>query len=251
MKDTRLSWDNYVDESRFALWHDSEGKRYQCWYKTAASAAYGLLTTVEDYCKFGLYVMNGAGLSPSLYRDMVTAHSNVHEHGGQGLGWSVVNGLPGGEYAIHHPGGSPGRRAVAVFLPRSRRGVVVFTNGDSGMVVYHSVIREVFDVGKMLDEYVSERPDIPGTVDVPGEVLERYAGRYQDADGNVRRVSRKDDTLVLSGGGWPTAEFYPQAENKFFLREMDVQLEFVKDETGLKVIIYMNGNKISEGKRLE
>jgi CubicO group peptidase (beta-lactamase class C family) len=251
MKDTHLSWDNYVDESRFALWYDSEGKKYEGLYKTPSSAAYGLVTTIEDYCRFGLYVMNGAGLSPALFREMLTPQSNLHEHGGQGLGWFVVNGLPNGEYAIHHAGGSPGIRAVALFLPRSRRGVVVFTNGDSGMVIYNSVIKDVFDIGKVLADYVSERPNMPATANVPDEVLERYVGRYQHADGKVRRISRRGDTLVLSGGGWPTAEFHPQAENKFFMREMDIQLEFVTDGAGPRVIVSMNGNKISEGKRLE
>ena len=60
-----------MDESRFALWHDHEGEKYGMPYKTGVSAANNLLTTVKDYCKFGVFVMNGAGLSPTLFNDMV------------------------------------------------------------------------------------------------------------------------------------------------------------------------------------
>jgi CubicO group peptidase (beta-lactamase class C family) len=251
MRDSHISWDGYVDESRFALGHDSDGKRYQCWHKMPASAAYGLVTTIEDFCKFGVHVMNGAGLSPALFSEMVTPWSNIQEHSAQGLGWFVVKGLPNGEYAIHHAGGGQGFHAMAVFLPRSRRGVVVFTNGDSGMLICNSVIREVFDIGNSLYQYLYERADMPGVVCVADGLLERYVGRYRHSDGNIRRISRQGDSLVLSGGAWPTAEFHPYAEDKFFVREVDVRMEFVKDEAGLKVVVYLIGKKISEGWKLE
>ena len=94
MKNTHQSWDSTMDESRFALWHDNEGNKFEMPYKKGVSAADNLLTTIEDYCKFGIFVMEGAGLSPTLFNDMVTPHSNIQKHSAIGLGWFIIKGLP-------------------------------------------------------------------------------------------------------------------------------------------------------------
>jgi len=63
MRDTRYCWDENLDESRFAFWHDNEGNLHEPSSPKKrgikeVSAAGSLLTTAEDYCKFGIYVMN-------------------------------------------------------------------------------------------------------------------------------------------------------------------------------------------------
>jgi CubicO group peptidase (beta-lactamase class C family) len=90
MKDTRQRWDNRMDESRFALWHDQEGNKYEIPYKTDLSAASDLLTTVEDYCKFGIFIMNDADLSTTLFNNMVTPQSKIQKHSTFGLGWLII-----------------------------------------------------------------------------------------------------------------------------------------------------------------
>ena len=81
MKDTRHKWEDSLDESRFARWHDGDGKPYQESNKTYwVSLDDDLLTTVEDYCKLGIHTINGAGLSDSLYQDMITPQSYIKNH---------------------------------------------------------------------------------------------------------------------------------------------------------------------------
>ncbi len=199
MKDTRHSWDNTIDESRFAAWHDAEGKKYEFSYKTGVSAANNLLTTVEDYCKFGSFVINGAGLSSTLFNEMVSPQSNIQEHRAQGLGWFILQGLPNGEYAIFHAGGNPGVKTMAVFMPKSKRGVVVFTNGENGNTIYNNVIKEVFDIGERIYEYMYERPNIPKIISVSDEIIEKYTGRYQHPAGSEIIVSKNENEFTISG----------------------------------------------------
>ena len=149
MKDTRHAWDEETDESRFAKWHDSEGLKYDVSNKTYwACLDDDLITTVEDYCRFGVHVINGAGLSAELFQDMVQPHSNIKDHSAVGLGWFLVNGVPDGEYVIHHGGGDTGVIALGMFLPESKRGVVVFTNGDNGIPILENVIKAAFENGE-------------------------------------------------------------------------------------------------------
>ncbi|WP_073132849.1 hypothetical protein [Chryseolinea serpens] len=62
--------------------------------------------------------------------------------------YALIKGLSNGEYALLHTGGNPGIKTIAIFLPQSKRGIVVFTNGDKGDQLYEKLIGESFDLGK-------------------------------------------------------------------------------------------------------
>jgi len=252
MVDTRQAWDDNLD-SRFAKWYDSEGKRYKFSNKTGVSAADDLLTTIEDYCKFGIFVINGGGLSSTLFDKMVSSQSDKKDFRAQGLGWSLIKGLPNDEYAISHGGSDYGVKTIAFFLPKTKRGLVVFTNGDNGFLVINNIIKNTFDIGNDIYECMYYRPNLPKIVSVPDEILEKYTGKYKQSDGSITLISTKENVIIISGGRWPKTIFYPQAINKFFRREWDTQLEFIKDEKGIitKMIIYQDGNKYVEAERLE
>jgi CubicO group peptidase (beta-lactamase class C family) len=245
MKDTRQCWDSTLDESRFAQWHDQEGNKYAIPYKTGVSAASDLLTTVEDYSKFGVFVLNGAGLSSTIFNDMISPQSNIQKHSSHGLGWFIINGLANEEYAIYHMGGNPGVKTIVLLLPKSKRGVVVFTNGENGVLVYNNVIKEAFDIGDSIYQYMCERPNIPEIINVPTEIIKKYTGHYQYPGGYVNVASKKENVITIVVGGLPKSEFFPEAVNKFFMREYDIQVEFVHDEATAttNLILYYNGNK--------
>ncbi len=97
------------------------------------------------------------------------------------------------------------------------------------------------------------RPNLPEIVSVPDEILEKYTGRYKQPDGSITLISTKENVIIISGGRWPKTIFYPEAINKFFRREWDTQLEFIKDETGeiTKMIMYQDGNKYAEAERIK
>lgn len=253
MHDTRYAWDEGMDESRFAAWHDADGKKYQKSYKTRACGADDLLTTVEDFCKFGIWVMNGAGLSPELFNEMVSPQSDIRKYRAQGFGWSIITGLPDGEYAISHGGSDYGVKTIAYFLPESGRGVVVFTNGDNGMSVFNNIIRNTFDIGNNIYECMYYRPNLPEVVSVPEAVLEKYTGRYRQPDGSVNVVSMKENVIILSGDRSPKTIYYPEAEARFFRREFDSEVEFIAGQKGKieKMVIYYNGDKYCEAVKLE
>ena len=251
MKNTHQSWDSTIDESRFAMWHDHEGNKYEMSYKTGVNAAADMLTTVEDYCRFGIFVMEVGGLSSTLYKDMVTPQSNILEHSAIGLGWFIVMGLPHDEYMIYHRGGQAGVKTIGVFLPKSKRGVVVFTNGENGMDVYNNVIKEVFEEGEIIYEYMHERPNLPEMIQLPDKVIKKYIGHYQYPDLNI--VSEKENEIILFLTGLPKTRLYPKSENKFFMKEFDVELEFIEDEerANTKLILFLEANKMFEAYKVK
>jgi CubicO group peptidase (beta-lactamase class C family) len=140
MYDTHFYWSKEVDEARFAKWHDEEGKVYKTYKNTSANAADDLLTTVADYCRFMIHVMEGAGLSPELYKEMISMQTQVKQNQHFGLGWLVDKNIGRGEYAITHGGDDKGVHTIAFMLPKSNQGLVIFTNGDNGVNTYIETI---------------------------------------------------------------------------------------------------------------
>lgn len=150
MKDTHFFWDASMDESRFAVAHNKEGKPYAINKNSSANAADLLLTTVEDYGHFAVNVLQGKGLSKSVFDEMV--RPQVPYPSGKnlffGLGWMIMPELSNGEYALIHTGSDPGVNTLVVLFPKSQRGLIVFTNGDNGTQVWTKILGEAFDVGK-------------------------------------------------------------------------------------------------------
>lgn len=141
MRDTRQAWDERTDESRFARWHDAEGKNSYTDHKTTrVNAADDLLTTVEDYGRFGAWVLGGAGLPPAMYEQMVSG----------GLGWEVHRNFADGQYALIHSGGDRGVNAVIILLPKTKEGLIVLTNSDNGFQLYGKVVPEALSLGTEL-----------------------------------------------------------------------------------------------------
>ena len=231
MKDTRYGWDENMDESRFAHAHDSKGNIYS-WSSPkigrsgAAGAAGSLSTTIEDYCKFSVDVINGAGLSTEIYNDMISTHTKIKEHHSKGLGWELITDLPNDEYALEHGGNNTGYKTMGIILPKSKRAVIVFTNGVNGITVYNNVIKESIDVGgNILDAIIG--PNNHKVIAVSNAVLKKYAGDYLvDFHNHNFTLTKGDSVLILSGGGMPTTNLYPEAENKFFIKDANVQIEF-------------------------
>ena len=259
MKDTRYYWDENMDESRFALWHDRDGNLYSSAKPPGKSitsyAAGGLLMTVEDYCKFGIDVINGAGLSTDLFNDMISVpiQGKTKKHHGQGLSWFVVRDLPDGEYALEHSGSSRGIKTQAVFLPKSKRGIVVLTNGDMGMSVYMNVIKESLNIGETILDYMFKSSYIPEIITLSDEILERYVGTYATAGGKQFTLTREPGGLKIATGSSAPYILYPESENKFFVKDFDIQCEFFKDDTGqiVRMTIIQGGRITYDTKKIK
>jgi CubicO group peptidase (beta-lactamase class C family) len=255
MKDTRYFFDKDMDTTLYAIPHDGQGNKIEISIKDRGVNAAGLLlTTIEDYSKFMIYVMNGAGLSPSLYNDMILSQAEERKHVGRGLGWEIVSDLPNGEYSIQHAGSSMGIKTMGIILPKSKRGIVVFTNGENGITIYNEVIKESLDEGQQILDFTNG--NINRTiVKLSNEILEQYIGSYARSDqkGWTINIIKIGDILKLSGESLPTVDFLPYAEDKFFVKGFGFQCEFIRDEMNkvIKINISENGKLLLDAKKIK
>jgi CubicO group peptidase (beta-lactamase class C family) len=150
MKDTHFWWDKTVDEKRYAKNYDTAGNAIATAKYYKANAAANLLTTVEDYGNFLTYILNGAGLSQQLLNEMHSNQVQLKADDYFGLGWEKLTGFSGNEYALIHTGKDPGVNTLAIMFPKSKRGYLVFLNGDNAGKVFEELLTKYLYLGKEL-----------------------------------------------------------------------------------------------------
>lgn len=141
MKDTDYIWNKNFDESRFATGYDKDLKPYPTEKSTTANAADDLITTVEDYGNFLVNVLKGGNLKPEVYQEMIKKQVKTGGRTGKyfGLGFEIYD-LGNGEFALSHGGSDNGTRCLVFILPKTKQGILIFTNSDEGYKVYEKLI---------------------------------------------------------------------------------------------------------------
>ena len=142
MTSSHLVWNKNIDTTRFAGTYDTTGNLYACKKAFKANAADNLLTTIKDFGQLSTNIINRQLFDQKIYGEMISPQSVVREGISFGLGWIVFNDLPNGEFALFNAGSDQGVNALIVLLPQSRRGLIVFTNGDNGRGLAMRVIGE-------------------------------------------------------------------------------------------------------------
>ncbi|MEO1333015.1 MAG: serine hydrolase domain-containing protein [Myxococcota bacterium] len=152
----------------------AKGKELRNVVRDEFLAADDMRTTVSDYARFLIDVMNGGGVSAELasQRTAISRHDPSMERCvskldsappcprtlGWTTGWFVLD--YGAETIVSHSGGDHGEKTFAFYSPERSEGVVVFTNGANG----HHVMFKIAEALYRNDDFAALlRPDpIPG-----------------------------------------------------------------------------------------
>ncbi|MEJ7822693.1 MAG: serine hydrolase [Chitinophagaceae bacterium] len=152
MNDTRYIWDKNIDTSRVAIGYDKDGNTYETIKNKAANAADDLLTTIEDYGKFLVSVMNGEGLTRQVFDDMITNQVATKNGKHFGLGFEIYD-FGNGDVALSHGGADKGVQTIFFIFPKTKQGLLIFTNVDDGYKVYEKLlVHYLGDYGKKIFE---------------------------------------------------------------------------------------------------
>jgi CubicO group peptidase (beta-lactamase class C family) len=127
-------------------WAGRQAKPVEPGDRTKWSAADLLRTTVTDYAKLMISVMNNEHVSPEIaHRRLTMVRNNVTPEtqaavckdtpnpshcsasAGFGLSWQIVK--INDEIILDHSGSDPDVKTLALFIPSRKTGIVVFTNG--------------------------------------------------------------------------------------------------------------------------
>ena len=140
MTDTRYIWDKNMDISRLAVGYDKNGNVYETQKNKTPNAADDLLTTIEDYGNFLVSVMNSDGLTKQVFDEMKSHQvaSNKRKH--FGLGFEIYD-FENGDYVLSHGGSDKGVRTIVFIFPKTKDGLLIFTNSDTGGSLYEDLVK--------------------------------------------------------------------------------------------------------------
>lgn len=139
MDDTEFFWSKKTDESRFAIGYNNKAVAYETIKNKTANGADELLTTIEDYSKFLVSVMNSEGLSKKVFDDMTTNQVETKNGKHFGLGFEIYD-LGNEEFALSHGGSDNGVQTIVFIFPKTKKGILIFTNVDDGYKVYEKIL---------------------------------------------------------------------------------------------------------------
>ena len=229
-----------------ALGHDPAGNVVENWDLPTLAGAGAIRSTAMDMLKFV-----DANLHPErgpLGRAMAMAQRERAPAGpgmSIGLNWLIAH--IGADTIVWHNGGTGGCRSFVGMMPSRRAGVVVLTN--SGGVGADDIGMHLLNADLPLAPKPAPVPQRTA-IEVSADVLARYVGRYQLAPQFALEVSVVDGKLYVHPTGQPVLRLWAESETRFFLKEVDAVIEFVKDGSGevTGLVLHQNGRDIP-GKR--
>ena len=171
-------------------------------------------------------------------------HTPRHDTGtlpGQvGLAWHIRGDQAAG--LIWHNGGTGGFHAFIGFDKARRLGVVVLHNSAANIddIGFHLLNAAV----ALVDTKPPARPKTEIKVDAG--VLEGYVGQYAIGTAFIITISREGDRLFLQATGQSRFPIFAETETRFFLKVVDAQITFVKDEAGKTVALVLHQNGMDQ-----
>jgi len=89
-------------------------------------------------------------------------------------------------------------------------------------------------------------------IDLDPAVFDLFAGEYELAPGFIIKIWREEKSFKAQATGQPSFEIFAEGENKFFLKVVDAQIEFSKDESGtVSSMTLFQGGRQMPGKKIK
>lgn len=238
MKDTRITL-SAEQQTRLATGHSADLKPVANWDIPTLAGAGALRSTVNDMLLFAAANLGliKTKLLPVLQKSHQILRKTDSPELEVALGWHVRKKF--GAEIIWHNGGTGGYRTFFGFDPNKRAAVVVLNNSGVGQddIGYH-ILESQFPLQTFAPPV--ERKEIK----VAADVLEQYTGVYQLAPNVTLTVTREGDRLFAQVTDQPRVELYAESEVKFFLKVVEAQITFVKDDSGkvTQLTLHQGGN---------
>ncbi|WP_409020877.1 serine hydrolase [Brevundimonas vesicularis] len=201
---------------------------------TVPMGAGALYSTSRDLLKWHQGLYGGKLLTPPSLVTMTTPVRN-------GFGMGVVVVEEDGRRLIWHNGGIEGFNAYLAYDPDERTSIVVLgnQNGTAPDAIGRHLVTLVQGGEVVL-------PHERKSITVATEILQSYVGVYQVIPTFALTVTVVEGQLMAQATGQNAFVLHAEAEDRFFLTEVDARITFERDTEGriTGLILHQNGQTI-------
>jgi CubicO group peptidase (beta-lactamase class C family) len=187
----------------------------------------------QDMARFLAAQLNGGVFRGTRILSEASAHEMQRRQfadEGYGLGTGVSES--GGHEYLSHSGAIPGFNSISLGEPATRTGVYIMSNSGQSSKAIGPLARLAMSL--MRGE---NPPPLPGfaartftEVAIDTATFDAYVGRYELAPGFVLTVSRDGPDFYLQATGQQRIRMFASSEVDFFLRAVEADLTFGRDE---------------------
>ena len=183
-------------------------------------SAGALYSTTEDLLRWEQGLFGGKLLSAASLGKMTTPYKNQYAFG-------LMVSQEHGRKQIAHGGGIEGFNTFLAYYPDEKLTVVALANLNGGAP---QSIGEKLAAVAHGDQVIlpSERKEVT----VSPRILAEYAGIYEIAPQARMTIAVSGDRLMSRIGGQREVALYAESETKFFVKVVDAEIEFGRDEKG-------------------
>jgi len=206
---------------------------------TIPLSAGALYSTAEVLLRWEQGLMGGKLLSAASLQKMTTPFKNDYAFG---LGVRTVKG----HKLIEHGGGIEGFNTYLAFYPEDKLTVVALANlnGDAPEGIASKLAAIAHGETVVLP---SERKEIT----IPSSILAKYVGTYQLTPNFDIVMTLENGQLMTQATGQPKFPLFAESETKFFLKVVDADVEFFKNDKGevTHLVLHQGGQDVKGTKK--
>lgn len=185
-------------------------------------------STVGDLLKWDRALKNHTLLPEAMQREMLSKQALVDTVEKEYYGYGIVIGNRDKRDYIEHSGGWPGYVTdVSRYIEDDVTIIVLSNNESDAPKINRALVDIMFGKNVPLPQ---KRPEIA----LDTTILNDYVGEYQNEKGrNI--VTRKGNQLYFRRMDGTTAKIFPETKSRFFFKNEDAQLDFIRDASGAVV----------------
>lgn len=158
-----------------------------------------------------------------------------------GFGWIISSDKKTGTIASHS-GSWPGYITYIEKSIDSDKTIIILANYEQGAL-------PAIKIGNILYGIKEEKKE---EIKLPEELLRQYEGEYELAPGFIITISVENGKIYERATGQARLEIFPEKQDVFFLKEVEAQLKFIRNEQKLvKSLILLQGGQEIEGPKIK
>jgi CubicO group peptidase (beta-lactamase class C family) len=202
-------------------------------------AAGALYSTTEDLLRWEQGLFGGNLLSPASLAKMTTPFKQDYAFG---LAVRTVNGRK----VISHGGGIEGFNTMLAYYLEDKMTVAVSANLNGQAPDQIATMLAAIAHGEKV-QLPSERKEIS----VAPKILAEYAGTYELAPDFKVVMTVEGDQLMTQATGQPKFPMFAESETKFFLKVVDAQVEFFRNDKGVvtHLVLHQGGQDMKASRK--
>ncbi|MDN5216383.1 serine hydrolase [Fulvivirgaceae bacterium BMA12] len=199
-----------------------------------------IYSTVWDLLKWHNALQTNKLIANTLLEKAYTPYMNNY-------GYGVTIDSVFNKRRIAHGGGIFGFTSYITRVPEDNVCIVVLNNINN---------RHLADISnRLLAIIYGKAYEIPAPrqeIELGTDILQRYIGIYEVRPDFSITVTLEDGRLIAQPSGQRKSPLFAMTENRFFLKDVEVEVEFLSDKTtGIdKLVFYQNG-KATAGKKIK